>query len=250
MSEKANNEMFDKSAKFNFMFGLVSGVAIMAIIVFTLLFFLLLSGKNLAPGTAAPVAANNAAVAQPTPQAAPEAPTPSIVDVRPIDETDNTKGSADAKVQIVEYSDFECPFCQRFAPTLGQLEAKYGDSIQIAYRHFPLTNIHASAKKAAEASECAADQGKFWEMHDGIFALPSLSVDAFKKVAQDGGFDVNKFNTCLDSGEKSAKVDAHYTEGIAIGVQGTPTVIVNGRLFPGAASIAELSAYIDAELAK
>lgn len=100
------------------------------------------------------------------------------------------KGGADAKVSIVEFSDFECPYCNRFAPTMGQVLAAYGDKVKFTYRHFPLTSIHPNAQKAAEAFECAKEQGKAFEMHDKLFELSrteTMSISAYGKAATDLG---------------------------------------------------------------
>ena len=111
------------------------------------------------------------------------------------------KGPATAPVTIVEFSDFECPFCKRVVPTLEQVTQKYGDKVRLVFRQFPLSSIHPNAQKAAEAALCANDQGKFWEMHDAMFKdQKALEVAALKVTAGNIGVDKAKFDQCLDSG--------------------------------------------------
>jgi len=135
------------------------------------------------------------------------------------------KGGASAGVSIVEYSDFECPFCSRVMPTLNQIFSAYGDKVNLYYKHIPLEQLHPNAVKAAEASECAQDQGKFWEMHDAMFADQSkLSTTALKATAAKiSGMDTARFNSCLDSGEKTAVVASDAQEAASYGVSGTPS---------------------------
>ena len=156
--------------------------------------------------------------------------------LRPIDSTDHVIGSLDAPVQMIVYSDFECPFCQKFLKTIKQAEEEFSDKVAIAFRHYPLAG-HREAAKAAEASECAAEQNKFWEMHDKLFAdnlAGSLGAEQFKQDAVDLSLDAVQFNQCLDSGKYQSKVDEQMAEGKAVGVTGTPTSFVNGNIYPGA----------------
>ncbi len=137
-----------------------------------------------------------------------------------------SKGSEDAKYALVEYSDFQCPFCQRFfQQTEAQLFTDYVDTgkVRFVYKHFPLDSIHPNARPAAQASECARDQGKFWEMHDKIFEKsPDIGSASLKQMAAELKMDTAKFNACLDSGEKNAVVEAQLQEGIQNGIGGTP----------------------------
>ncbi len=149
---------------------------------------------------------------------------------------DHIKGPADAKITLIEYSDFECPFCARHKATMDAIRNTYPNDVRIVFRHFPLA-FHASAEKAAEASECAADQGKFWEMHSKLFELNqtgSMSVSAFKQAASDIGLDRGQFDACLDSGIKSTHVKEDYDQGAMAGVQGTPATFIKGELVSGA----------------
>lgn len=165
-------------------------------------------------------------------------------------EDQHIRGNKNAQVKLVEYSDFECPYCERAYPTLQQILKDYGDKVSLEYRHYPLP-FHKNAQKAAEASECAAAQGKFWEFHDKAFDNQSaLSLSALKQWAAELGLNKNKFNTCLDEGTFAAKVQAQFQEGDAKGVNGTPATFINGELLVGAQPYAQFKQAIDAALAK
>jgi protein-disulfide isomerase len=157
-------------------------------------------------------------------------------------------GPANAPVTIVEFSDFQCPFCQRIAPTLDQIVAKYGDKVRIVFRQFPLT-IHQDAAKAAEASLCANEQGKFWELHNAMFkGQNALKVEELKASAASLGLDSDAFGKCLDSGRTAATVQNDLKEGSAAGVNGTPALFINGRSLTGAVPLDEITTIIDDEL--
>ncbi len=164
---------------------------------------------------------------------------------------DWSDGKSDAKVTLVEFSDFECPYCSRFQPVIEQVMTDYKDQVRLVYKHYPLTSIHPNAQKAAEAAECAGDQDKFWEMHDKLFAnQSSLSVTSYKAWAKELGLNEKKFATCIDNSEKANDVKSDQTYGDSIGVQGTPSTFVNGYLVSGAQSYDYVKNLIDQELAK
>lgn len=137
----------------------------------------------------------------------------------------NAQGKADGKVVFVEYSDFQCPYCGKATPTINQVKKDYTDA-KYVFRHFPLS-FHQYAQKAAEASECAAAQGKFWEMHDVLFAnQDKLTVDDLKKDAADLKLDTAKFNSCLDGGQTATVVGGQENEGASVGIRGTPGFLI------------------------
>lgn len=158
------------------------------------------------------------------------------------------RGGKKALVTLVEYSDFQCPYCQAVAPTLQQILQEYGDKVSLEYRHYPLS-FHPMAQPAAEASECAAEQGKFWEYHDALFANQSgLSPELFRNLAQTLKLNVSRFTSCLDSGKYTAKIQAQLLEGQQKGVQGTPGTFVNGELVSGAQPFEAFKRIIDSKL--
>ena len=162
--------------------------------------------------------------------------------------TGPAKGPASAPVTIVEFSDFQCPFCSRLLPTIAEVEKKYGDKVRVVFRQFPLS-FHPNAQKAAEASLCALDQGKFWEMHDAMFGNQNaLAVDQLKAKAAELGLNADKFNKCIDSGEKAAAIQADQKAGAEAGVSGTPAMFINGRFINGAVPIDQITPVIDDEI--
>jgi len=159
-----------------------------------------------------------------------------------------TKGAPNAPIELIEFSDFQCPFCQRANPTVQQVLNTYGDRIRFVYRHYPLPN-HPNARPAAEAASCAGEQGKFWPYHDRLFANPSkLSAGDLKQAAAELGLDAAKFNTCVDTHKEQAKVDADLRAGEGAGVDGTPAFFINGRMISGAQPFDVFKKVIDEEL--
>ena len=177
-------------------------------------------------------------------------PSPSAVKVS-IDD-DAVLGDENAKVTMIEFSDYECPFCGRhFEQTYPQIKKEYIDTgkVKLVFRDFPLS-FHPQAQKAAEAAECAGEQGKYFEMHDKLYSnQESLSVDNYKKWAKEIGLDTAKFNDCLDSGKMASEIAKDMADGTSYGVKGTPGFFINGKPVSGAQPFSVFKQAIDAELA-
>jgi protein-disulfide isomerase len=195
-------------------------------------------------GTAAQVAAGDAAGGGAV------QPTAGPVDVSVDD--DPGRGPEDAAVTIVEFSDFQCPYCARFQEeTLPQILSNYGDQVRFVYRDFPLTSLHANALKAAEASECADDQGKYWEYHDLLFQnQTALDDESLKGYAASLELDTTAFDDCLASGKYTQEVAKDLQDGTEAGVQGTPSFFINGTPIRGAQPYQAFQAAIEAALAE
>jgi len=159
-------------------------------------------------------------------------------------------GSADAPVRIVEFSDFECPYCRSAEKTIQALLVKYPGKVSLAYLDFPLTGIHPGAQRAAEASRCAADQGKYWEFHDRLLVSSSLDVSKLKDHASELGLDRKKFDSCVDGGSKRAAVESDAQQGRLAGVSATPSFFINGIAVSGAQPAAVFEKIIEEELAR
>jgi len=160
------------------------------------------------------------------------------------------RGNAAAPVTILEFSDFQCPYCVRSRPTVARIRETYGDKVRWAFRHFPLS-FHDKAEKAGEAAACAGDQGKFWEMHDRLWAsTQKLGVPDLKEHAVALGLDPAAFDQCLDSGRHAGLVERDEEAGQGYGVSGTPAFFVNGRPLVGAQPFEAFEQIIDDELAR
>jgi protein-disulfide isomerase len=159
-------------------------------------------------------------------------------------------GPKDAAVTIIEFTDYECPFCQRYTlTTYPALLKQYGDNVNYAVRHFPVSYQHRRAHKAAQAAECAGDQGKFFVYHDVLFKNNrQLDDRSLVGYAAQVGLNTQVFEDCLQSGVKSAIVDDDVQAGISRGLQGTPSFMVNGALIVGAQPVEVFQRYIDREL--
>ena len=168
----------------------------------------------------------------------------------PVSADDPMRGNAAAPVTIVEFSDYQCPFCARVNPTLAKVRETYGDRVRIVFKDYPLSN-HPQAPKAAEAARCAGEQSKYWEMHDAMFANQrALEVPALKQTARAIGLNGTSFDQCLDSGKWAATVRSGSQLGDKMGVNSTPTLYVNGRALIGAMPFENFKSIIDEELAK
>lgn len=158
-----------------------------------------------------------------------------------------SRGPRDAAVTIVEFSDFQCPYCKQAAISLKPLIESYGSNVRLVFKQMPLP-IHADAFKAAQASVCAGEQGKFWEFHDILFSSGELSEQALKKYALNLGLRTNEFNTCLSSETSAAIVRRDMQEAMRADVQGTPTYFVNGRIMRGMRNVDDFKQVIDQAL--
>jgi protein-disulfide isomerase len=184
---------------------------------------------------------------QPAPAPRPSQPAPTV---EVSEDDDPVLGDANAPVTIIEFSDYECPFCTRFwSQTLPQIKTNYIDTgqVKLVYRDFPL-GFHANAQKAAEAAECAEDQGKYWEMHDKLFETGALDVSSLKQHAADLGLDSSQFDSCLDTGKYTSEVQKDIQDGAAAGVSGTPSFFINGVKVVGAQPYAAFQQIIDSQL--
>ncbi len=243
-------KFFDMSSKQSLAMGLSWGIALVSIIG---LFVFLANGQPEGEQEGKVLGANvngnvNTNLA-PTPT-----PTPATGDVSKLSAVLGqaySTGPENAKVTLVEISDFQCPYCERHVATMDQIMKDYAGKVRRVWINFPLTSIHPYAMKAAEASECAGEQGKFWEMHDKIFANQSaITVDDLKGYAQDLGLNTSKFNSCLDDSKYASKIQQQMQAAQASGVSGTPGTFVNNELVKGAYPYDTFKQLIDAELAK
>lgn len=161
---------------------------------------------------------------------------------------DPWRGGKDAKVTIIEFTDYQCPFCARARPTVKQVLDTYGDKVKYVLRDFPLS-FHPQAQKAAEGAQCAGDQDKYWEYSDKLWAnIKALDVPNLKKYAKEVGLDQDKFNKCLDDGKYTAEVKKDMADGSKAGVSGTPSFFINGQMITGARPFQQFKEIIDMEL--
>ena len=158
------------------------------------------------------------------------------------------RGPENAPIQIIEFSDFQCPFCYQAHPTVTKVLSTYGDKIRFVYRHYPLPN-HPNARPAAEAAACAAEQDRFWQYHDRLFDNQSkLSASDLKQHAATLGLDTTKFAACVDARKYKDLVDEDMKAGEEAGVSGTPAFFINGRVLGGAQPFEAFKRIIDEEL--
>jgi predicted DsbA family dithiol-disulfide isomerase len=160
------------------------------------------------------------------------------------------KGNPAVAIKIIEFSDFSCPYCKRVESTLKEVLSRYGGKVSLAYRDFPLTQLHPHAQTAAEAARCALEQGKFWEYHDLLFAhQDDLSLDILVEKARNLNMNEQGFVSCLNSGRHKRSVDSDIDDGVRAGVLGTPAFFINGVFLAGAQSEEAFEKLIDQELA-
>jgi len=159
------------------------------------------------------------------------------------------QGPKDAPVTLVEFTDFQCPFCGRALATVKEVIRQYPEKVRWVFRDFPIASLHSNAPKAAEAARCAGDQGKFWEYHDLLFESQAQATIAdFKRFAEQLKLDPKGFGQCMDSGKHQAAVEADVQEGTRLGITGTPTFFINGRIMVGAQPLDSFKKVIEAEL--
>jgi len=228
---------FNGNPKMIFVFGLVTGIAL------TSLAGDLFANTGLLAGAEDTVVVN-------TNNTAPSAAAASAKSLAAVTEDDHVRGDLEkAKVVLIEYSDYECPFCGRHHPTMQEVMDQYGDDVAWVYRHFPLTSIHPQAMPAALAAECANEQGKFWEYTDELFDNQAkLSSSFYSELAGDLGLNTSKFDDCVESEKYATRVKADIASGQAAGASGTPATFVNGTLVSGAVPASTFTSLIDAAL--
>jgi protein-disulfide isomerase len=165
------------------------------------------------------------------------------------DERDHIRGPRTAPVTLVEYGDFECPHCGQAHVVLAELQGEMGDQFRLVFRHFPLTQVHPHAERAAEAAEAADAQGRFWEMYDALFEnQEALDDESLLSYAQDLDLDMVAFERDVVGGVYTPRVREDFMSGVRSGVNGTPTFFINGQRHNGAWDVESLGAAILAEL--
>jgi protein-disulfide isomerase len=242
------------SPKGSFILGLVAGVLVLCTIGFFVLLGIVLKGNVSVAGSREGGSPSAAAPSPSAPSAAPSLPTEDVVgEVKPISADDHVLGDKNAKVILYEWSDFQCPFCQRFHPSMKQLMEEYKGRVKWVYRHFPLS-FHPQATPSANAAECAAEQGKFWEYSDKLFENQATLGDAlYKQLAADLKLNAKKFDDCYAAKKYNSKITQQMTDGSTAGVTGTPGTIIVGadgskQLVPGAVPYEQLKGMVDSAL--
>jgi protein-disulfide isomerase len=171
--------------------------------------------------------------------------------VQPVSSRDHAQGLIDAPLTLVEYGDYQCPFCGAAYPVVKLLQEALGRKLRFVFRNFPLTQLHPYALLAAEAAEAAALQGKFWEMHDQIYEQQELlDPDLIPSWAEEIGLDLDKFGKEIEKGDVAARIKEDRRSGIRSGVNGTPTFYINGSRYDGPSDYESLVAALQAELAE
>jgi protein-disulfide isomerase len=162
---------------------------------------------------------------------------------------DHVQGPADAPVTLLEYGDYQCPYCGAAHPVVKVVQGYLGDNLRFAFRHFPLTTVHEYAEGAAEGAEAAGAQGKFWEMHDKLFEnQPALDYDSLFGYAEELGLDVERFATELENGVYAPRVREDFISGVRSGVNGTPTFFINGVRHEGSFDLETMLEAIQARM--
>ena len=229
--------------KTSFTFGLVAGIAIISIVL--LIFVSVTKNKD---GEVAGEKIEDGNTAEEDAKEEDNQPVLANIEVT---ETDHIRGNVDAPVTIIEFSDFYCPFCNRFHETMLEVMEAYPEKVRWVYKHFPLDSLHPDARQAGAAAECANDQDKFWEYADELYAQQqTLTTDSYSEIAKELKLDVTEFDTCLESEKYKDKVQADYQLGVQNGVQGTPGNFINGQSVPGAVPFDQIKSIIESIIAE
>jgi len=161
------------------------------------------------------------------------------------------RGNSDTPITIVEFGDFQCPYCRAVQPALKEVMDKYSGKVRLGFRDFPLRQIHAQAQQAAEAGRCAAEQGKFWEYHDLLYANQvKLDLNGLKEQARAAALDLERFDSCLAGGKFKPQIESDLQSGTGVGVLGTPAFYINGVPLSGAQPASEFEKIIESQLAE
>lgn len=241
---KEGDNLKGASSYFNIMITMI-GIGLVVIIV-------MLVNQNGSSNQSPSLSGNNNSVADdrnPSNNNPPQNQPSAVASDIEITASDHIRGNIDAPITILEYSDFQCPFCARFHDSMVRVIENYPDDVRWVYKHFPIDNIHPLARTAAEASECAADQDKFWEYSDAVYDnQQGLTQSSLVNIAENLDLNMNEFNSCLDSGKYADKVEDDYQEALSLGVTGTPGNFINGEVLGGAVPYEQLEEMIEARL--
>lgn len=249
--EKGSAGSVTLTPKMSFILGLVGGILVLCTIGFFILLCVVLKGGGVASDKPAKAVAQEEQPAAAAPAA--EQPEDQVGEVAPVTAQDHWTGAKNADVVLITYSDFQCPYCARFHATMVEFINGYGDKVKWVMRNFPLS-FHANAMPAANAAECAAEQGKYWEYVEKLFAnQESLTEANFNNWTDDLGINASKFASCLSASKYQSRIDADLTGGQTAGISGTPATVILGpdgykQLIPGALPLESVKAMVDQAL--
>lgn len=243
--------MFMNNTKKDFLLGLFAGIAVISIIGFLIMTVAYFQKSSVSVKEEVKGAEENNIVQKdnaPAQDDQPAAPAGNSDAVK-VNSNDHIRGDKNAAVTIIEFSDLQCPYCSRFHATMKQVMENYGSKVKWVFKHFPLESTHPYARKAAEATECAGEQGKFWEYTDMVYEnQASLSDEFLSELADQLKLNGDKFKICLSSGKYAGKVTADLKMGTDAGVRGTPASFINGELVSGALPFENIKTKIDSLL--